>query len=60
MYQEFSVFKLLSLMLEVITVFCLIISLCFWLSPKVGGEPVLIMIGYAIALQLVVIALLMM
>ncbi|MHC4289266.1 MAG: D-glycero-alpha-D-manno-heptose-1,7-bisphosphate 7-phosphatase [Planctomycetota bacterium] len=60
LYQEFSVFKLLSLMLEVITVFCLIISLCFWLSPKVGGEPVLIMIGYAIALQLVVIALLMM
>ena len=60
LYQEFSVFKLLSLMIQVIAIFCLIISLCFWLSPKVGAEPVLIMIGYSIALQLVVIALLMM
>ncbi|MEN8128022.1 MAG: D-glycero-beta-D-manno-heptose 1,7-bisphosphate 7-phosphatase [Planctomycetota bacterium] len=60
LYQEFSVFKLLSLMLQVVAIFCLIISLCFWLSPKVSGEPVLIMIGYSIALQLVVIALLMM
>ncbi|MHC5084110.1 MAG: D-glycero-alpha-D-manno-heptose-1,7-bisphosphate 7-phosphatase [Planctomycetota bacterium] len=60
LYQEFSVFKLLSLMLQVIAVFCLIISLCFWLSPKIEGEPVMIMIGYSIALQLIVIALLMM
>ncbi len=60
LYQEFSVFKLLSLMLQVIAVFCLIISLGFWLSPKVGGEPVVIMIGYSIVLQLIVIALLMM
>ena len=61
LYQEFSVFKLLSLMIQVVAVFALIISLCFWLSPKViGGEPVVIMIGYAIALQLIVIALLMM
>ena len=60
LYQEFSVFKLLSLMLQVIAVFCLIISLGFWLSPKIGGEPVVIMIGYSIALQLIVIALLMM
>jgi D,D-heptose 1,7-bisphosphate phosphatase len=60
LYQEFSVFKLLSLMLQVIAVFCLIISLGFWLSPKVGGEPVVIMIGYSIALQLIVVALLMM
>jgi D-glycero-D-manno-heptose 1,7-bisphosphate phosphatase len=60
LYQEFSVFKLLSLMIQVVAVFALIISLCFWLSPKVGGEPVVIMIGYSIALQLIVIALLMM
>lgn len=60
LYQEFSVFKLLSLMIQVVAVFCLIISLCFWLSPKVEGEPVVIMIGYSIALQLIVIALLMM
>ena len=47
-------------MIQVVAVFSLIISLCFWLSPKVGGEPVVIMIGYSIALQLIVIALLMM
>lgn len=60
LYQEFSIFKLLSLMIQVVAVFCLIVSLCFWLSPKVGLEPVVIMIGYSISLQLVVIALLMM
>ena len=60
LYQEFSVFKLLSLMIQVVAVFTLIISLCFWLSPKVGGEAAVIMIGYSIALQLIVIALLMM
>ena len=60
LYQEFSVFKLLSLMIQVVAVFCLIISLCFWLSPKISGEPVVIMIGYSVALQLIVIALLMM
>jgi hypothetical protein len=59
-YHEFSVFKLLSLMIQVVAVFCLIVSLCFWLSPKAGTEPVLIMIGYAIALQVLVIALLKM
>jgi D,D-heptose 1,7-bisphosphate phosphatase len=60
LYREFSVFKLLSLMIQVVAVFSLIISLCFWLSPKIGGEPVVIMIGYSIALQLIVIAFLMM
>ncbi|MCD6174877.1 MAG: HAD family hydrolase [Planctomycetes bacterium] len=60
LYQEFSVFKLLSLMIQVVAVFALIISLCFWLNPKAGGEPVVIMIGYSVALQLIVIALLMM
>jgi D-glycero-D-manno-heptose 1,7-bisphosphate phosphatase len=60
LYQEFSLFKLLSLMVQVIAVFCLIISVFFWLSPKVAIPLVMIMIGYSIALQLIVIALLMM
>jgi hypothetical protein len=60
LYQEFSVFKLLSLMIQVVAVFCLIISVCFWLNPKTGNETVLIMIGFAAALQLLVITLLMM
>ena len=60
LYQEFSVFKLLAVMTQAIALLCLVFSICFWLNPKVGGEPVLIMIGYSIALQLIVIALLMM
>lgn len=62
LYQDFSVYKLLSLMLEVISVFCLIVSVFFWLSPNPNKsfDQVLIMIGYAAALQIMVIALLMM
>ncbi|HOK95664.1 MAG TPA: HAD family hydrolase [Anaerohalosphaeraceae bacterium] len=59
-YPEFSVFKLLAGMTQTVAVFCLIVSIGFWLNPKVGYEPVLIMIGYAIMLELLVIALLMM
>lgn len=57
LYREFSLCKLLSLMIQVIAVFCLIISLFFWLNPDVESTPVLIMIGYAAVLQLIVIAL---
>ena len=60
LYQEFSIFKLLSLMLQVVAVFCLIVSLGFWLSPNVSTGPVLVMISYAIALQVLVITLLIM
>lgn len=59
LYQEFSVFKLLSLMFQVISIFCVILSVVFWLNPKVGTDSVLIMIGYAAVLQLAVIALMM-
>ncbi|MHC4988913.1 MAG: D-glycero-alpha-D-manno-heptose-1,7-bisphosphate 7-phosphatase [Planctomycetota bacterium] len=60
LYQEFSVFKLLSLMFQVVAVFCLIASVCLWLSRKAENESVIIMIGYAVAVQLLVIALQMM
>ncbi len=60
LYSEFSIFKLLAGMIQVVGIFCLIVSVGFWLNPKVGHEPVLIMIGYAVMLQLLVIALLMM
>lgn len=60
LYREFSVFKLLSLMFQVLAVFCLIVSVCIWLSRKAENESVIIMIGYAVALQLLVIALQMM
>jgi len=60
LYREFSVFKLLSLMFQVVAVFCLIVSVCLWLSRKAESESVIIMIGYAAAVQLLVIALQMM
>jgi hypothetical protein len=60
LYRDFSVFKLLSLMIEVVAVFCLIVSVCFWLSQNKGFEHVLMMIGYSAALQIMVIALLVM
>ncbi|MBC8379457.1 MAG: HAD family hydrolase [Planctomycetes bacterium] len=60
LYEDFSAFKLLAGMAQVIALFCLVFSLWFWLSPKIGYDAVQIMIGYAIALQLLVIALVMM
>ena len=60
LYREFSVFKLLSLMFQVVAIFCLIVSVCLWLSRKAQNESVIIMIGYAVAIQLLVIALQMM
>jgi D-glycero-D-manno-heptose 1,7-bisphosphate phosphatase len=60
LYRDFSVFKLLSLMFQVVAIFCLIVSVCLWLSRKAQNESVMIMIGYAVALQLLVIALQMM
>lgn len=60
LYDDFSLFKLLAGMTQIVVVFCLIVSLWFWLSPKYTTEMVQIMNGYAIALQLLVIALIMM
>ncbi len=54
LYDDFSAFKLLAGMAQIIALFCIIFSLWFWLSPKVGPDAVQIMIGYAIALQLLV------
>lgn len=60
LYPEFSVFKLLAGMAQTVAIFCLIVSIGFWLNPKVGYEPVMVMIGYAVMLELLVIALLLM
>lgn len=60
LYDEFSIHKLLAGLGQVLSIGCIVFSLVLWLSPKVGSEPVLMMIGYAIALQLLVISLLMM
>ena len=60
LYEDFSAFKLLAGMAQVIALFCLVFSLWFWLSPKAGYDAVQVMIGYTVAMQLLVIALLMM
>jgi D,D-heptose 1,7-bisphosphate phosphatase len=60
LYDEFSIHKLLAGLGQVLAIGCIVFSLVLWLSPKVGNEPVLMLIGYAIALQLLVISLLMM
>lgn len=57
---DFSVHKLLAGMTQVLALGCMIFSLWFWLSPEDETEKVQFMIGYAIALQLLVISLLMM
>lgn len=60
LYDEFSVFVLLAWLVQSLAAFSLVVSIWFWLDATRGIETVQTMIGYAIALQLVVIALLMM
>ncbi len=60
LYDEFSVFMLIAWLVQSLAAFSLVISIWFWLDATRGIETVQTMIGYAIALQLLVIALLMM
>lgn len=60
LYQEFSVFKLIAMLLQMLAVFCLVASVGYWLSAGAGLERVYLMLGYSVALQLLVIALMMM
>lgn len=59
-YAEFSVFMLLAWLVQALAAFALVLSVWFWLDKDRGVEAVQTMIGYAVALQLLVIALLMM
>lgn len=59
-YAEFSVFMLLAWLVQALAAFSLVLSVWFWLDRDHGVEAVQTMIGYAVALQLLVIALLMM
>ncbi len=60
LYDDFSVFKLLAVMTQVIALTCIVVSLVFWLSKNPNLDKVQIMLSYGIAMQLVVISLLMM
>ena len=59
-YAEFSVFMLLAWLVQALAAFSLVVSVWFWLDTARGVEAVQTMIGYAVALELLVIALLMM
>ena len=59
-YDEFSVFMLLAWLVQALAAFSLVVSIWFWLDTARGVEAVQTMIGYAIALELLVIALLLM
>jgi D-glycero-D-manno-heptose 1,7-bisphosphate phosphatase len=58
-YDEFSVFMLLAWLVQALAAFSLVVSVWFWLDKNRGVSEVQTMIGYAIALELLVIALLM-
>jgi len=59
-YDEFSVFMLLAWLVQVMAAFSLVVSIWFWLDTRRELNTVQTMIGYAIALELLVIALLLM
>lgn len=60
LYREFSIFKLIAMLLQMLSVFCLIASVGYWLSANGSYARTFLMLGYTIALQLLVIALMMM
>jgi len=60
MFDEFSVTKLLAGVVQALVLFCLLLSLWFLMDHTKNTSSVHTTIGYAIALQLMVIALYMM
>jgi D-glycero-D-manno-heptose 1,7-bisphosphate phosphatase len=59
LYEEFSFFRLVAMVTEVISLFCLIVSLWFWFDSARPASSAQMMLGYCIAFQLVTIALLL-
>jgi len=52
MFSEFSIIRLVAAIVQIIALFCLIISIWFLISPAREDSSVLIAIGFAIVLQL--------
>jgi hypothetical protein len=59
-FGEFSVFMLLAWLVQALAAFSLVASIWFWLDASRGIEQVQTLVGYAVALQLLVVALLLM
>ncbi len=52
LYSDFSVLKLFAGVLQIVVLFCLVISLWFCLSPTAKGSAVFTVLGFAIVFQL--------
>ena len=51
-FGEFSIMRLMAGIVQIIVLFCLLISIWFLLSPTRQDNSVLITLGFAILLQL--------
>ncbi|HPY76478.1 MAG TPA: HAD family hydrolase [Anaerohalosphaeraceae bacterium] len=59
LYEDFSFFRLVAMVTETLSLFCLIVSIWFWFDSARPASSAQMMLGYCIALQLVTIALLL-
>lgn len=56
MFEEFSIYKMLATVTQVLVFFCLILSLWFLMDSSRSADAVHTTIGYAIVIQLMVVA----
>lgn len=59
LYEEFSFARFTAMLLETVALFCLIASLWFWMDSSRPATSAQMLLGYAVFLQLAVIALLL-
>ncbi len=52
MFDEFSIMRLMAGILQIVVLFCLLISVWFLMSPTGQGNSVLVSLGFAMVLQL--------
>ena len=52
MFGEFSVMRLIAGVVQIIVLFCLLISIWFLMSPARQGNSALIVLGFAMVLQM--------
>ncbi len=59
LYEDFSFFRLVAMITEMLSLFCLIASIWLWFDSDRPISSAQMMVGYALVLQLVTIALLL-
>jgi D-glycero-D-manno-heptose 1,7-bisphosphate phosphatase len=59
LYEEFSFARFLAMLIETVALFCLIASLWFWMDSSRPVASAQMMLGFAVFLQMTVIALLL-